>query len=195
MKLQRALRFLPGMIGLAWRDLKDYSTRLYVRTSWARDGLKMGPSVRLHYEHREQIQIQGICHAGHYSVILVCSSRQTSPGPLLILGDNVYIGDHVNLRAAGGVISIGKNVLIANHVSLVASNHGLELGEPIISQDWQRGDILIEEDVWIGAGAVILPGAVIRQGAVIAAGAVVRGEVESHAIYGGVPARKLKSRA
>ncbi len=64
----------------------------------------------------------------------------------------------------------------------------------MIDQEIKRGDILIEDDVWIGAGAVILPGAIVRKGAVIAAGAVVRGEVPSNTIFGGIPAKKISER-
>jgi acetyltransferase-like isoleucine patch superfamily enzyme len=86
-------------------------------------------------------------------------------------------------------------VLIANQVTIAASNHGIKLGKPMIDQEWRRGDVLIEDDVWIGAGVVVLPGAIIRRGAVIGAGAVVRGEVPANTIYGGIPARQIGKRS
>jgi acetyltransferase-like isoleucine patch superfamily enzyme len=139
--------------------------------------------------------VKGKCLVGAYSVILTSASKEAVPAPLLIIGDNVYIGDQVNIRAAGGVIKIGRDVLIANQVTIVASNHGTRPGKPMMEQTWRRGDIIIEEDVWIGAGVVILPGAIIRQGAVIGAGAVVRGEVPANKIYGGIPARQIGERS
>lgn len=57
-----------------------------------------------------------------------------------------------------------------------------------------RGDIIIEDDVWIGHGATILSGVHIHQGAVIAAGAVVTGDVGAYEIVGGVPAKLIRKR-
>lgn len=57
-----------------------------------------------------------------------------------------------------------------------------------------KGDIVVEDDVWIGHGAIILSGVRIEQGAVIAAGAVVTKDVPAYAIVGGIPARIIKYR-
>ena len=57
-----------------------------------------------------------------------------------------------------------------------------------------KGDIVVEDDVWIGHGATILSGVRIGQGAIIAAGAVVTKDVPPYAIVGGVPARTIKYR-
>lgn len=57
-----------------------------------------------------------------------------------------------------------------------------------------KGDIIIDDDVWIGYGATIMSGVHIRQGAVIAAGAVVTKDVPPYAIVGGVPAKVIKYR-
>jgi len=182
------------MVRLCWVDGRDYLTRLYVRASWKTQGLSIASTARLHYDVRSQIKIEGKCSVGEFSIIAAGASKELILPPLLVIGDNVYIGDQVNLRATGGIIRIGRDVLIANQVTIVASNHGTQLGEPMMEQAWRRGDVLIENDVWIGAGVVVLPGAVIRQGAVIAAGAVVRGEVPSNTIYGGILAQKISVR-
>jgi len=58
----------------------------------------------------------------------------------------------------------------------------------------EKSVVLIEDDVWIGTNAVILPGVVIRKGAVVAAGAVVTKDVPAYAIVGGVPAKIIKYR-
>lgn len=57
-----------------------------------------------------------------------------------------------------------------------------------------KGDIIVDDDVWIGYGAIILSGVHISQGAIIAAGAVVTKDVPPYAIVGGVPANILKYR-
>lgn len=112
----------------------------------------------------------------------------------LVIGDNTYIGEHNNIRAAGGFIKIGDNVLISQMVTIVASNHGTEVGSTIMSQPWIRNKVIIENDVWIGAGSVILPGAHICTGSVIAANSVVKGFVGPNSIMAGAPAKKIKER-
>ena len=57
-----------------------------------------------------------------------------------------------------------------------------------------KGDIIVEDDVWIGYGATIMSGVHIGQGAVVAAGAVVTKDVPPYAIVGGVPAKVIKYR-
>jgi acetyltransferase-like isoleucine patch superfamily enzyme len=183
------------MARFCWGDARHYVIRLYVRASWEIQGLSMASSAQLYYEDRNQIELTGKSSVGNYSVIMAGAPQEFIPPPLLVVGNNVYIGDQVNLRAVGGVIKIGNDVLIANQVTIVASNHGTQLGKPMILQPWRRGDVLIEDDVWVGAGVVILPGATIRRGAVIAAGAVVRGEVPSNSIYGGIPAQQIGLRS
>ena len=52
--------------------------------------------------------------------------------------------------------------------------------------------VTIEDDVWIGTGAVILPGVTLHRGAVIGAGAVVTKDVDAYTVVGGVPAKFIK---
>jgi acetyltransferase-like isoleucine patch superfamily enzyme len=60
--------------------------------------------------------------------------------------------------------------------------------------DGSEGPIVLEQDVWLGANAVVLKGVKIARGAIIAAGAVVTTDVPQFEIWGGVPARKLGER-
>ncbi len=85
--------------------------------------------------------------------------------------------------------------MIAQHVSVIGSNHGIRKSSPVRSQPWQssRG-VTIGCDVWIGAGAIILPGAEVEEGAIVGAGAVVTGKVPSYAVVAGVPARVIGER-
>lgn len=179
---------------LCLSDLRRYFVHLYRRAWWRHHGLKLAPSAKIIYQFSNQIEINGNCTVADFAILLAEGSASVLPWPLLVLGKNVYVGDHSNIRASIGRILIGSNVLIANNVTIVSSNHGIEPGKNIIDQPWKGADVQLEDDVWIGAGVVILPGAIVRKGAVIAAGAVVRGEVPSNAVYGGIPAREISRR-
>jgi galactoside O-acetyltransferase len=106
----------------------------------------------------------------------------------LSFGSNVDVGEFVVLRASGG-LEIGDRVLIAAQAVITTRGH------PEDPPRWGRvadAPIVIEDDVWIGAAAVILPGVVVGRGAIVAAGAVVTSSVDPYAVVGGVPARVLK---
>lgn len=109
------------------------------------------------------------------------------------------------LHAVDGKIEIGSFSSIGQNVSIQQFNH--DINRPsTCSIQYQlftgnfcddvksKGDIIIGDDVWIGSNASILSGVTIGRGAVVAAGAVVNKDVEPYAVYGGVPARKLKMR-
>ena len=112
----------------------------------------------------------------------------------LNIGDRTHIGSHANIRAAGGRIEIGNDVLIAQMVSLIASNHGMSVDAPYQTQMWNTDcvDVCIQDNVWIGAGCVVLPGVTIHEGAVVAAGAVVTKSIPVFELWGGVPAKCLR---
>jgi acetyltransferase-like isoleucine patch superfamily enzyme len=117
---------------------------------------------------------------------------------LIEIGSNTWIGPYNNLRMAdNGRIVVGRNCLISQFCTLVTHNHAIEDPTMLIqSQGMSQSatNIYIGDDVWLGAGVVVLPGARIGNGAVIAAGAVVNSTVPAYEIWGGVPARRLGSR-
>lgn len=98
----------------------------------------------------------------------------------------------------GNFVSIAQQVtflLDVEHTTTSISTYPfktkiLETGDEAIS----KGDIIVDDDVWIGYGATILSGVHIGQGAVIAAGAVVTKDVPPYAIVGGIPANVIKYR-
>ncbi len=114
----------------------------------------------------------------------------------LIIGKNVYIGDHCCIRASGCPVTIGDNTLIANGVTIVSANHGIRRDQLITGQPWEADgkEVVIGCDVWVGAHVTILPGVTVSDGSIIAAGAVVRSFVPPNEIWGGVPAKKLRDR-
>lgn len=110
------------------------------------------------------------------------------------LGDNVSINPYSILYGLGG-ITVGNRVRIAAHVVIVSFEHNYsDRTRSITSQGVTAKPIVIEEDVWIGAGAKILGGSHIAKGCVIGANAVVKGRTEPYGVYAGSPARRVKNR-
>jgi acetyltransferase-like isoleucine patch superfamily enzyme len=106
----------------------------------------------------------------------------------LELGDRVDICVFTHIRANGGV-RIGSGVLIAANVTITSRGHNVDLPRWSVTKD---APIVIGDDVWIGAGAIVLPGVTIGRGAVVAAGAVVTEDVPPFTVAGGVPAKTIK---
>jgi len=117
----------------------------------------------------------------------------TRPKPKVILGNNVVIGRH-NMITAKSLISIGDYCRIGGYVQIIDHDHGIEKDILIMEQEAKIEPVIIEEDVWIGAGAKILKGVHIGAHAVIGSNAVVTSDVPANAIVGGVPAKILKYR-
>jgi acetyltransferase-like isoleucine patch superfamily enzyme len=137
-------------------------------------------------------------HIGAFSEIVVLAQHPLAsiPGGLEI-GDRVVIGTGANIRAAGGSIHIGAAALLGQNVSLIAANHAVTRTVPYRDAPWDKGNagIHIGENVWIGAGAAVLPGVSIGPHAVVAAGAVVTKHIPAGEIWGGVPAQRIKAAA
>ena len=94
-----------------------------------------------------------------------------------------------------GSVRIGKDVLIGPHVTIVSANHGFADSDiPIKRQASTLKEVVIDDDVWIGAGAIILPGVHLGKGTIVGAGAVVTKSCPPGSILFGVPARHRGSR-
>jgi acetyltransferase-like isoleucine patch superfamily enzyme len=90
----------------------------------------------------------------------------------------------------------GNFVMFASHVSVVGGDHRIDVpGAPMtFSGRAVNETTCIEDDVWVGHGAIIMHGVTIGEGAVIAAGAVVTHDVPAYMIVAGVPARPIRER-
>jgi len=107
----------------------------------------------------------------------------------LSIGADVSIGKSAMLGCIGGV-TVGDRVMIAHGAQVLSAGHRIPgAGEPMTMRfaGLDVAPITIEDDAWIGAGAIVLPGVTVGQGAVVAAGAVVTKDVERFTIVGGVP--------
>jgi acetyltransferase-like isoleucine patch superfamily enzyme len=116
-------------------------------------------------------------------------------GGIISIGNNCSINPYTLLYGHGNGLSIGNNVLIAGHCLIIPANHiFLRTDIPINRQGTDSKGIIINDDVWIGAGCQILDGVTIGKGAIVAAGSVVNKPVEPYTIVGGVPASVIKKR-
>ena len=108
----------------------------------------------------------------------------------VVIGDATRIGIHCTVI---GPVTIGSHVNLAQGITVTALNHNFS--DPSLRIDEQGVStkaVVIGDDVWIGANAVILPGVTIGSHVVVAAGAVVTKDVPANALVGGVPAKIIK---
>ena len=127
----------------------------------------------------------------HGAVLHVYNFRQM-PNSGIKIGQDSLIGEYTVIRGQGGV-KIGDRVYTSPFTQIIAVNHIFsDPGRPFIEQGITAEGIVIEDDVWLGAGSVITDNVRIGKGAVVAAGAVVTKDVEAHTVVAGVPARLIR---
>ncbi len=122
------------------------------------------------------------------------STRFWSPHCYIVIGNDVGIGFNCLFMAD---TEIGNSVLIASNVAFLNSDEHTysHVGKPIWeSPKSYKYKIIVNNDVWIGHGAILLAPLCIGKGAIIAAGSVVTKNVPAYAIVGGNPAKLIKMR-
>ena len=126
---------------------------------------------------------------GKYSVVEDFSCLNNAVGDLII-GDYTRVGLRNTII---GPVTIGNHVNLAQNITVSGLNHNFEdVNTPIDLQGVSTSPIVIEDDVWIGANAVILPGVTIGKHSVVAAGSVVGKSIPPYSVCAGIPARVVK---
>lgn len=157
----------------------------------------------------ERQKVKGVLR--HYNLTEAESERQTILQQLLgrigqnsiieppfhcVYGENIHIGDHVFLNISCAILDcnevrIGHHVMIGPAVHIYCAAHdlqaelrnqGMEVAKPVV----------IEDNVWVGGGAILLPGVTIGRSAVVGAGAVVPRDVPANTVVAGNPARVIR---
>ena len=203
--LQLAVGWVPTLLGIGLRGI---AYRLMLRMDgWA----AIEPGVRLRFASRirlgrgayldEGVYIHA-CPNGvsigegtlvmHGAVLHVYNFRQL-PQAGIRIGRDSLISEYTVIRGQGGV-TIGDRVYTSPMTQIIAVNHVFDDPErPFVEQGITAEGIVIEDDVWLGASAVVTDGVRIGRGAVIAAGAVVTADVPPHTLVAGVPARVVRA--
>jgi acetyltransferase-like isoleucine patch superfamily enzyme len=117
----------------------------------------------------------------------------------IAVGDDVFLGPEALLSASRSGIRIGNKVMFGPRVMILGGDHntsvvGRFMKDVVEKRPEDDKEVVIEDDVWIGAGAILLKGVTIGRGAIVGAGAVVASSVPPYAIALGVPARVIRFR-
>lgn len=150
------------------------------------------------------------CEIGSYTSLWTNSNWQIGPGSVIntycsifaresgangrfIMGANSHIGDFSTLDICDDLI-IGDNVALGGYNIIYTHDHVIQKDGPAWMGGVEKGKVIIEDNVWIGAGVIILPGVTIGRGAVVASGALVNKDVAPYTLVGGIPAKILVKR-
>jgi acetyltransferase-like isoleucine patch superfamily enzyme len=189
------------MYGLRLARRITYALRRQARdrATWARRVAEVEGTivwgVRMGIHPESELRVGAGSSLSHGTVVAV------KPGPrgrgAVLIGANTYLGEYNNLRSEGDELRIGDRCLISQFVSLIATGHGFRRRDlPIAEQGVsEEGGLTIGDDVWIGAGAALMPGVRVGDGAIVAANAVVTGDVAPYSVVGGIPARSIGERS
>lgn len=147
-------------------------------------------------QYVEPYNIKSYAKIGRHSVI--AGNSHVVPCNMEI-ADYCVIQDRLNFISFNGKLYVGKYSVISSGVTIVPASHQLTVGVPFYAStvghiNDKEGNVFIEEDCWIGTGAIILNNCHIGRGAVVAAGAVVTKSVPPYAVVAGVPARIIASK-
>jgi hypothetical protein len=124
-------------------------------------------------------------------VVLLCSGPPQKEK--LAIRSGTYVNRYT-MFDAHEKIEIGRNYMIGPHCYFTDANHGMKKDRSVSQQPMEPRPIILEDEVWIGAGVIVLRGVRVGRGAVVAAGAVVTKDVAANAIVAGVPAREIGRR-
>ena len=198
------LGWIPTLLGIALRGL--FYRLILNATGWAaierNVRLRFASNISLHHgAYLDEGSYLHACPAGieiganslvmHGAVLHVYNFRDL-PHAGIKIGEDCLIGEYSVIRGQGGV-TMGDRVYTSPFTQIIAVNHIFsDPDRPFVEQGITAEGIVIEDDVWLGASAVITDGVRIGQGAVVAAGAVVTKDVASHTVVAGVPAREIK---
>ncbi len=196
--------WIPTVVGIGIRGIL-YRLILNME-GWAaiENGVRLRYASNISLQHGAYLDCGSYLHASpggikigsgtivmHGAVLHVYNFRNL-PHSFIHIGQDSLIGEYSVIRGQGGV-TIGDRVYTSPLTQIIAVNHVFDdPRKPFIDQGITAQGITIEDDVWIGSGAIITDGVHIGKGGVVAAGAVVVKDVQAHTIVGGVPARVLR---
>ena len=197
---------VPGAVGIAVRGL---AYRLILRsqgTPAIEYGVRLAQPANIHLGRGVYIDHGVYLHACpngirigdgsfimHGSVLHVFNFRDL-PHAGITIGRKCFLGEFNVIRGQGGV-TLGDSVYTGSLVQILAVNHVFDDPDtPIREQGITAQGIVVEDDVWLASGAIVLDGVHIGRGSVVGAGAVVTEDLPPYSIAVGSPARVVRDR-
>ncbi|MGF1679618.1 MAG: acyltransferase [Candidatus Methylacidiphilales bacterium] len=174
---------LSGEWGKQWREAHWRKRLMHLGS-----GVIIGERFKVSCPDSVQIGDEFTC----WRDCVLCADKQST----IVIGEKVglNVGVYINSGFGHG-IRIGNQVMIGPLVMMRASKHKTDdVGRPMQDQGHEPGEIIIEDDVWIGAGVVISGTVRVGTGAVIGANSVVTRDVPPYSFVGGVPAKIIRDR-
>lgn len=186
--VQRAFAFVGTVLRRALQLARLARVRLACPGVVVGPGARLSAGVVLQATDGGRVRIGRNCHVGRGTII-------RAQGGEIAIGDDAFIGPWCVLTSKESV-SIGDDALIAERVSIRDQNHRIHgaASTPIRAAGFDTAPVAIADDVWIGAGVVVLQGVTVGAGAVVAANSVVTRAVPARTIVGGAPAVRLSER-
>ena len=173
----------------------------------------MGPrllrALRSVLDPRPWLHVLRLVHFHNYSHVAQVRRAHIGPGVALApnaslrggeritIGAGAHVGAYCSLWAGDttGRITLGAKALLGPEVFITASNYRTAPGTPVMDQERLEADVVIGDDVWLGARVIVLPGVTVGDGCVVGAGSVVTRDLEPGSIAVGSPARVVGHRS
>ena len=139
-----------------------------------------------------RVQFSSRISFGKGTVVKPFAVIQTGGGRISF-GRDCAVSSFNHISAGTEEVKIGDFVRLGPNVTILGATRDFKPGVRVMDQSFSK-QVVIADDVFIGAGAVILPGCRIGQGAVIGANSVVNDDIPANAIFAGVPAKHIRKR-
>jgi acetyltransferase-like isoleucine patch superfamily enzyme len=170
------------------RTPRSHGSGKFARSALAAIGANVVIEEGVLIFHPENVALGSNVYVGHRTMLKGYYKNQ------MVIGDGTWIGQNCLFHSAGG-LTIGRHVGIGPCVNIITSAHDdVGTSVPILHSPIRFAPVIIEDDVDVGIGSIILPGVRIGRGTQIGAGAVVTRDIPPFSIARGVPARVTRPR-
>lgn len=139
------------------------------------DDVEISPFVHLKFYKNTKIILKDKVKLDFFTRIVVANNSIVEIGKFSKIGKSTILN-------AGANIKIGEKNLIAQNCSINSSEHKFKKNLEIINQGYHHSEVILEDDIWLGANVIINPGSIIRKHSVIGAGCIIKGEVKENSI-------------